>query len=233
MKRLVMKLVLSTLVAGMSLPLAAQAADDDLQMKIDKLTKEVQDLKGSVQRVEGKSLGKWLTIGGDYRFRVDSLYGETVGYTSAPAFMGALQRDPSTMGFFATPAAQGLLSSTAYGAVAGLTPNAMMGNLVNYMANTPGNPFFGNPAGAGAYLQNTLGAGAFVPAFKPKNQTLYTNKFGLELGVKATQDVTVHAKLDMYKAFGSQTDATTMNGYFADRVACLMAPSATFRPIAF
>ncbi|MDA8413662.1 MAG: DUF3373 domain-containing protein [Desulfobacteraceae bacterium] len=217
MKRLVMKLVLSTLVAGMSLPLAAQAADDDLQMKIDKLTKEVQDLKGSVQRVEGKSLGKWLTIGGDYRFRVDSLYGETVGYTSAPAFMGALQRDPNTMGFFATPAAQGMLSSTAYGAVAGLTPQAMMGNFVNYMANTPGNPFFGDPAGAGAYLQG-LGGGAFVQAFKPKNQTLYTNKFGLDLGIKATQDVTVHAKLDMYKAFGSQTDATTMNGYFADRV---------------
>jgi len=83
MKKTVLKLVLTALVAGMSVPLAVHAADEDLQMKIDKLSQEVADLKGSVQKVEDKSIGRWLTIGGDYRFRVDSMHGQTVTYSDA------------------------------------------------------------------------------------------------------------------------------------------------------
>lgn len=216
MKKTVLTLAGTALLAGLALPLAAHAADEDLQKKIDQLSKEVELLKGQVTKVEDKSLGKWLTIGGDYRFRMDSLHGESVGYTNAPAFMGALQNDPATAGFFATPQAQQLLSSTKYSSVAGLTPNAMMGNFVGYLMAT--NPTaFPDPATAGAYL-NALGAGASVPAYKPKNETLYTNKFSLDLHAKATQNVTVTAKLDMYKTFGSQLDDQTTGTYFADRV---------------
>jgi hypothetical protein len=217
MKKTVLTLAGSALLAGLALPMAATAAEEDLLKRIDALSKEVELLKGQVKKVDDKSLGKWLTIGGDYRFRVDSLHGKTEGYTNAPNFMGALQSSPATSGFFATPQAQQMLSSTSYSAVAGLTPNAMMGNFVNYMANTPSNPYYGDPAGAQAYLQS-LGQGAYVPAYKPKNTTLYTNKFGLDLHAKATQDVTVTVKLDMYKAFGSSDDNATTGNYFADRV---------------
>ena len=206
------------LMLGVMAPLAANAADVDLQLKIDSLSKEVADLKGSVKRVEDKSIGKWLTIGGDYRFRVDSLHGETVGYTNAPAFMGALQKDPAFTNFFANPQTQGLLSTTSYAGVATLTPNAMMGNLMGYlMAPTASGGQGLTQAAAGALLQQ-LGGGAFVPAYKPKNETLYTNKFGLDLHAKATQDVTVNVKLDMYKSFGSQSDTATTGNYFADRI---------------
>jgi len=213
---MVRTLVLSALVTGVAGPLAAHAAEDDLQKKIDQLVKEVQELKNQTKKIEDKSLSKWLSIGGEYRFRVDSLHGQTAGYTNAPAFMGALQQDANTKGFFATAAARTLLSSTQFGAVQGLTPAAMMGNLVNYLT-APGGAFAGNPAGAAAYL-NGLAGGAFVPAFKPKNETLYTNKFGLELKAKATQDVTVNVKLDMYKTFGSENDAQVTGNYFTDRV---------------
>lgn len=60
-------------------------------------------------------------------------------------------------------------------------------------------------AGAKAFLNpvtnplvgamGTLASYGAVDAFKPKNETLYTNKFGLDLTAKATQDITVHAKL--------------------------------------
>ena len=88
MKKTVLKLVLTALVAGMSVPLAVHAADDELQMKIDKLSKEVADLQNSVKKVEDKSLGKWLTIGGEYRFRLDSLHGQTTAYSDAIGTMG-------------------------------------------------------------------------------------------------------------------------------------------------
>ena len=216
MKRSGLKLAGAVLLTGLALPLSASAADEDLQKKIDQLSKEIELLKGQVKKVDDKSLGKWLTIGGDYRFRVDSLYGETAPYTNGATFMRTLQTDPATSGFFATPAAQALLSSTAYSKVAGLTPNAMMGNFVGYLMAT--NPTaFPTAAAAQTYLQN-LGGKAFVPVEKPKNETLYTNKFGLDLHAKATQNVTVTAKLDMYKTFGSQVDDQTTGNYFADRV---------------
>ncbi len=204
MKRTVLTLAGTALLAGLALPLAANAADEDLQKKIDQLSKEIELLKGQVKKVDDKSLGKWLTIGGDYRFRVDSLHGKSVGYTNAPAFMGTLQSTPTGSAFFANPQVQQLLGTTSYSAVAGLTPAAMMQMMMQ--------------AGvSGADLQ-TAGQAAFIPAYKPKNTTLYTNKFGLDLHAKATQDVTVTAKLDMYKSFGSQDDNATTGNYFADRV---------------
>ncbi|HEY4743787.1 MAG TPA: DUF3373 domain-containing protein [Desulfuromonadaceae bacterium] len=220
MKNTVLRLVLMAIVAGVSLPITAHASDEDLQRKIERLTKEVEELKGTVKKVDDKSIGKWLTIGGDFRFRVDSLHGETVGYTNAPAFMGALQKDPATAGFFATAGAQTLLSTKSYSGVAGLTPNAMMGNLVGYLMATNPGAYPNTPAGqaaAQAKLQQ-IGGGAFVPAYKPQNETLYTNKFGLNLHAKATQDVTVTVKLDMYKTFGSQNDEQVTGNFFADRV---------------
>lgn len=54
-------------------------------------------------------------------------------------------------------------------------------------------------------------------AQKYRNENLYTNRFGLNLKAKATQDVTVTARLLMYKANGSSNDDATTGGFFADR----------------
>lgn len=97
-----------------------------------------------------KSIGDWLTIGGDYRFRFDSLRGEV------PA----------------------------------------------YLQFNPADPF--NPIP--------------VAGFKVENETLYTNRFGLNLKAKATRDVSVTARLLMYKTFGSQEDDPTTGAFFADRI---------------
>lgn len=308
MKRTAVRMALVALVAGMVLPVSARAADDDLQKKIDALSKEVQDLKGSVKKVEDKSIGKWLTIGGDYRFRVDSLHGQTVPYSSAIGTMqqmtGGFLLDPTIADGTNNPSAtQFMLMSqpgklfspdqfgtilnkympqamfnfmtvggnnsqfnqvigqymTTYGSVdaalaaKGLTSqqNAILNTLTNKGVMNAvitklgnGNLAAGQAAFQGmigqlaaqlgttpekaallantALLQSFLGAGSpnlkQVAAFKPKNETLYTNKFGLDLTAKATQDITVHAKLDMYKVFGSQTDTPAVGNFFADRV---------------
>ncbi|MDO9243421.1 MAG: DUF3373 domain-containing protein, partial [Rhodocyclaceae bacterium] len=99
----------------------------------------------------------WLTVGGSYQFRADSLRGETVAFSALTGF------------------------------------------------DSGGNPTFGA-----------------VPAYEPKNSSLFTNRFTLDLGAKATQDVAVNARLAMYKVFGSQSDAAFTNAgaapFFADRV---------------
>jgi len=248
MKKPVMKLVLTSLIVGMSLPFAAQAADDALMNKIEQMSREleqlknqvkaneekvnnvgeeqnkrskksesieIEDLKKKIAKVEEKSLSRWLTIGGDYRFRVDSLHGQTKAYTD-PNIMFANVGQQLQVAAFNNPTAIGAL-----GFPNGLALTSFMdfGNAMKRTNTYAGAVSFLNPATnplAGA-LPTLAPAGA-VPAFKPKNETLYTNKFGLELTAKATQDVTVHAKLDMYKTFGSQSDSQVTGNYFADRV---------------
>jgi hypothetical protein len=81
--------------------------------------------------------------------------------------------------------------------------------------------FMGQPQNMG--LIQGLGAFAVpVAAYKPENDSLYTNRFRLDLHAKATQDVSVTTRLLMYKVFGAQDEDAITNGasapYFADRV---------------
>lgn len=75
-------LVTAILLAALVFPQGVFAADEEIQKKVDALSKEVQALKQQVaQSKDGKkSTSDWLTIGGDYRFRVDSLRGKVPDY---------------------------------------------------------------------------------------------------------------------------------------------------------
>ena len=51
-----------------------------------------------------------------------------------------------------------------------------------------------------------------------RNDSLFTNRFGLNLIGKATEDITVIARLLMYKVWGmGNTNPVTTNAFFADR----------------
>jgi opacity protein-like surface antigen len=213
-------------VLAVALPTGALAAEVDLQVKIDKLTQQMEDLKGQVQRMEDKSLGKWLKIGGSYQFRVDSLRGETVGYVSPNAmfnYMGnnALLTTQNTI--FDTLGNPMFPAGTSVGQILQLA-NAQMGQVTSYQAASMQASTFMAMLGQlyNDVATNPMAAGdpavIAVPAYKPKNETLYTNKFNLDLKAQATKDVTVNVKLGMYKVFGSQNDdAVTSNAFFADR----------------
>ena len=81
------------LAASLLLPLSAGAADQspqtdqNIQKMLDDLSKQVGDLKHQVNQNERKSLGRWLTISGDYMFRYDYLKGDSPSfYPFAPSF---------------------------------------------------------------------------------------------------------------------------------------------------
>lgn len=137
------KLLGSILTATLLAPLSAFAADQDIQQKLDAMQQEMDALKQQVKKTDDKSIGRWLTIGGDYRFRVDSMRGEVAPYMT----FGGVQ-------------------STGY---------------------------------------------------KVRNDALMTNRFGLNLKAKATKDVTVTARLLMYKTAGNKTESAGLDGLFADR----------------
>ncbi|NTU43371.1 MAG: DUF3373 family protein [Nitrospirales bacterium] len=58
----------------------------------------------------------------------------------------------------------------------------------------------------------------YVPEHDVKNSSLMTNRFGLNLKAKATEDIQVKARLLMYKAWGNQGDAVGDMKYFGDRM---------------
>ncbi|MHB8951029.1 MAG: DUF3373 domain-containing protein [Rhodoferax sp.] len=257
MKTTFRKKLLVTLVASMWLPLVASAADADLMKKIEDLSRELQalksqvtaneqkaaaqaqppapaqaaelaDLKRQVTKLEDKSLSKWLSVGGDYRFRIDSLKGQTKTFTDVNATFAnaqsALQAD-----FFGNPSAVagssryfGALEAGSMSTAGALTALMGFAQGMNGVATyEQAQTFLANPMNAGM-VQGMGGFAATVPAYKPKNTTLYSNRFGLDLSAKALQDVTVNAHLNMYKVFGSQSEGAITNAgsapFFADRV---------------
>ena len=189
---------------------------------------EIEALKTQVKNIEGKPLAKWLSVGGDYRFRLDSLKGETRPFTDVNAtFANAQQRlqsdffsNPSTAAgssaYFGAAEAGSMSTAGALSALMGFSQ--AMGGVKTYEQAVA---FGANPQNAGL-MQGIGGFAAQVPSYKPKNSTLYTNRFGLDLRARATQDVSVNARLLMYKTFGAQDDRAISNSgaapYFADRV---------------
>jgi hypothetical protein len=169
MKRFFVFLVLVSCVFHLSAFGPAFAADQaELLKKIEAMTKELESLKQQVQEMQKKEAAQekrissaekkadeakgpsWFEIGGDYRFRFDSLFGRT--------------HDAK------------VIDSSG-----------------NAVANS---------------------------ARDVKNDSLLTNRFGLNFRIKATEDVQVKARLLMYKVWGHQTEgpaAGSNNSFFSDK----------------
>lgn len=178
-----MKVLFAVILSmALLLPLPVLAADQsDLMQKIDNMSRELESLKQQLNEIKKKdsvreekisviekkaekgSAPSWLEIGGDYRFRLDSLRGKVHDY---------VQYTPTNVGI-----------------------------------TIPGFPGPGLTAGFLATGQ---------PGFTLKNDTLLLNRFGLNLKAHATEDVTVKARLLMYKVWGHETD-TPVSGFFSDR----------------
>lgn len=66
--------------------------------------------------------------------------------------------------------------------------------------------------------------GFAIPGYSVQNDTLFLNRFGLNLRAEALEDVTVKARLVMYKVWGHETSTpiegaqSTTPGFFGDRV---------------
>jgi hypothetical protein len=58
---------------------------------------------------------------------------------------------------------------------------------------------------------------ATVKSYDVKNDSLMTNRFGLNLKANALEDVTVKARLIMYKVWGHETSSPVNGSFFADR----------------
>lgn len=198
MSRVIKAVLVAVAMIAFVFPVFVRADEQkDLEQKIEQLSRELEELKAQVEQseektkriesleqkvaaTERKSIGRWLTIGGDYRFRFDNLQGEVAPY------------------------ADGL---TVFGNAAQLV-GAMMSGAIPPMDQQS---LFGAAIIGGAYGPLSLQT-AMQDAHDVSSDSLYTNRFGLNLKAKATEDVTVTARLVMYKIAGAQDDRALQSG---------------------
>lgn len=69
----------------------------------------------------------------------------------------------------------------------------------------------------GFRFANGSPTGQMVPGFTVKNEDLFLNRFGLNIKATPLEDVTVKARLLMYKVFGHETSAPVNGSFFGDR----------------
>jgi hypothetical protein len=243
--------IVAAVVTGLFIPALAQAADADLLKRIETLTKSMEQMSKEMEVLKTQvrsaseaqtkvntelkeqvasgsaSLNsqKAITWGGDYQFRIDSLRGETRTYTDVNATFGnaerLLQGD-----FFANPST--VAGSSTYFGMMGMSTSSALSALMGFSQNMSGVStyqqavgFVSNPMNGGL-IQGIGGFAQTIPAYTPKNSSLMSNRFGLDLTAKAAENVTVYARLAMYKTWGSQSEDPVTNGngapFFADRV---------------
>ena len=258
MKKSVSKHVLAALMLGVAVPAVALAADEELLRRVEALSREleqlkaqvqvndqkttkaveevkgqasaagVEDLKSEVQRLADKSLGKWLTVGGDFQYRIDSLRGETKTFTDVNStFQNAQQKlqgdffaNPSTApgssSFFGSAAAGSLSTAGALSAMAQFQQSMSAVQTLDQAR-----AFLANPQNQGL-VQGLGGFGALIPAHKPTNSSIQTVTAGIDANAKVMRDVSFTGRLLMEKVFGAQDDAAVVNSgaapFFADRV---------------
>ncbi len=198
MKKFARVFIAVAALTAFCLPIPAMAADqNDLQSKIEQLsrelealkamvkesagkTKEIDAVKQQVKKNEEKSLSHWLNVSGDYRFRYDNLRGQVAPYADGMTVFGNVGA---------------LMAAMNAGTIAPMTQPAL----------------FGAAIGGGVVGPLALPT-AMRNAYDVKSDSLYTNRFGLNLKAKATEDVSVTARLLMYKAAGAQDDSALGSG---------------------
>ena len=94
--------------------------------------------------------------------------------------------------------------------------DSLKGTVHDYMQYTY-DPAIGGPVatipGPGGPMTNIYSTP--VNGYDTKNSSLMTNKFGLHLKAKATEDVTVKAKFDMYKVWGNAESAAVTSPFYS------------------
>ena len=200
-----------------------------------KASAAASELQTRVAATDARAMEKWLTIGGDYQFRVDSLRGETRPFVDVNATFANVQQSLQGVAMLGlpNPTADSFVAATDIGGGT-LTAGQSLAALANFSQEMSGVGTYDeamvlmgkvqlNTKNYAQMMQGLGAASSQVPSYKPRNTTLYSNRFGLDLGVKAAQDVSVNARLLMYKNFGANDDdPLTANGssapYFSDRV---------------
>jgi len=206
-------------------PAVSAAAQKDTT-SVPELQASVKDIDERVRETERRGYLDRLNWSGDYRFEAHTIRGNIPAHYDGMQLQNLVVRTLWVM----TPVAQGGLGMAFDPAMLqGMTPAQFKGFLDNQVASNYGtyqfftnNLTFDQLKGAmgqfpPALQQQLMGylmqaPGVFVNGYNANNDILYTNRLRLRFNTKIADNLSVDARLSMYKVFGDSTGVQVFNG---------------------
>ena len=190
------------------------------------LKTQVNDLDERVNSTEKKSALDRLNWSGDYRFEAHTIRGNVPAYydgmnlqnlvvctlwLTAPTSQGGLGMpfDPAMLQTMTPAQYKSFLDNqvaTNYGSYQYFTNNLTFNQLKQSMGQFPS-----------AMQQQLMGylmqaPGVYTPGYSDNTDALFTNRLRLRFNAKVSDNVSVDARLSMYKVFGDSTGVQMFNG---------------------
>lgn len=198
--------------------LAAQEKEGEIRKKAEAdktaagakadLQAAIHDLDRRVIKTERDSLMQRVHFGGDYRFETHSINATVPEHYDGMKLQNLLVKTLFTYGATGKlPTSINDINNTVaghYGDYQYFTSNLTFNQLKQAMAQFP-------PAMQQQLFSMLLPA-THMPEYKDNTAILYTNRFRLNMDSKLTDNLSVTARLSMYKVFGDSTGVQMFNG---------------------
>ena len=201
----------------------------------------LKDLDQRVTKVETKSTLDRLQWSGDFRVETHSIFGTVPTHVDGMRLQNLMvktlwfanknQYTPDQMAMMMSPTLPGgapnpnymtpsQFASALNGAVAGdYSGYQYFANNLQFSSTNPNNPGLKQMVGSfpaqmqQAMMQYLGGApGVLVPGYSADTNVLMTNRLRLNFDSKVSDNVSVGARLSMYKTFGDSTNVQVFNG---------------------
>lgn len=202
---------LKEMVTALEERLAAQEKKQEPQQQTEtqKQTEEkINDLDRRVTRTERDTALQRIKFGGDYRFEAHSIRGTIPAHYDGMRLQNLLVKSMFVMNTLGRPPASideiNQTVASNYSNYQYFTSNLSFNQLRQAMSSFPQQ--------MQQQLFGMLLPATYVPETKANNKILYTNRFRLRLDSQLSENISVSARLSMYKVFGDSTGVQVFNG---------------------
>ena len=185
---------------------------------------QMKDLDQRVSQTERKTTLDRLQWSGDYRFQTHTYVGHIPTHFDGMKMQNLIVRSM----FLVTPQSQGglgmtldpsMLGSLTTDQFVGMLNGAVQQNYAQYQYFTNNLSFNQLKQGMGAFpaemqpgLMNLLAPATLVNGYDANNKIMYTNRLRLNFDSQVADNLSVTARLSMYKVFGDSTGVQVFDG---------------------
>jgi len=199
---------LKKMLSAMEERLAAQEKKQQPQADHSDTQATVKELDRRVTRTERDNALQRVRIGGDYRFEAHSIRGTIPAHFDGLMLQNLVVKSMFTMNTIGRPPASvdeiNQTVAAHFGDYQYFTQNLTFDKLKQAMGQFPPE--------LQQQLFGMLMPTTFVPKYEANNKILYTNRLRLNLDAPVSENVSVTARLSMYKVFGDSTGVQVFNG---------------------
>lgn len=200
-----LKKVLSALEERLA---AQEKKQEEAAPKAEETSAQVKDLDRRVMKTERATALDRVRLGGDYRFEAHSIRGTVPAHYDGMKLQNLLVQTMFSMGVLGRPPSgideiQATVADN-YSKYLYFTQNLTFDQLKSAVASIP--------PSMQQQLFGMLQPATFVPEYKADNGILYTNRLRIKLDSQLAPNLSVTARLSMYKVFGDSTGVQVFNG---------------------